>query len=190
MNSRPSIETALASAPKAVQRRYQLWSEAVNALDAAPNGGKRRVARVYAGRLGIAVSTLRSRRAKFRSHGPIALLDKNWLPALWNGKRRACGIPPAAIAHLKKIADNNQLSALDAARHFHRQLRRWQGGDRSAAIPGWSKPPAGNPPLGLSARNLARHLVGRTRRPITWKITTVIRSDGVQLSQTVKRLKT
>jgi hypothetical protein len=132
------------------------------ALDSAPRGATRRTARVYARRLGVSVGVVFSKRSAFRKSGPIVLVDKRASAEFWPARGHALPIP--AAAHLKKLAGENFLSSESAIRAFRLQLKRWRRGDASARIPGYSKPPVGNPPPGWSARNLARHLPAPSRR--------------------------
>lgn len=160
----PEIQSILDTAPPVIQRNFRLWCKAVAALDAAPNLKKRATARVWGRRLGVSVSTVYSKRCNFRKRGHIALVDKSFSPALWAGWPRK-NLPPHTVAYFKQMASQKQMAGEDAIRAFRAQLRRWQAGDESAAIPGYSRAPVREKPPGWSNRNLARFLAPRVRLP-------------------------
>jgi hypothetical protein len=160
----PEIQQILDAAPLPIQRNFRLWCKAVAALDAAPNLKKRATARVWGRRLGVSVSTVYSKRTDFRKRGHIALVDKSFSPALWAGWPRR-NLPPQTVAYFKQLASQKQMTGEDAIRAFRAQLRRWQAGDSTAAIPGYEKAPAREKPPGWSNRNLARFLAPRVRLP-------------------------
>ena len=117
------------------------------------------MARIWARRLLVTPSTLYGKRSLFRKHGPIALLDKTFLArAIY---RRPDNLPAPAVARFQELAADGPRSAKAAIQAFRDQLRRWQAGDSTAAIPGYESPPAGDKPPGWSSRNLARLLIDR-----------------------------
>ncbi|HEY3863464.1 MAG TPA: hypothetical protein VGO59_16425 [Verrucomicrobiae bacterium] len=146
------LAALLAQAPLHIRRSYQKWLAAVTALDAAPCGAKRRIARVWARRLGVQPQSVWSRRSEWRKQGNIILLDKRQSPAGKNGC--PAGLPPLAVQHLRKLAQDDGLTLQAVAKLFSGQLARWQGGDASARIPGYDTAPKGR--LHQSARQL-RH---------------------------------
>ena len=160
----PEILAILDTAPHLIQRNFRLWCKAIAALDAAPNLKKRATARVWGRRLGVSVSTVYSKRCNFRKRGHIALVDRSFSPALWAGWPRK-NLPPQTVAYFKQMAAEQHLDPAAAIRAFKAQLRRWQAGDESAAIPGYQRPPVRENPAGWSNRNLFRFLAPRTRPP-------------------------
>jgi hypothetical protein len=174
-------------APRYIRRDFDLWMETAAAVAQAPRGQKRFVARRYGRRIGVRATTVFSKLAKFHKRGPIALLNKTFSADCWPARRN--GLPAPAIAHLKKLADDGQLTAQAAVRAFTAQLRRWKNGDATAAIPGYTEVPKGKLPRGWTDRNLTRYLALRPKRPITWRTVICYRSDGVVLSTKTTKLK-
>jgi hypothetical protein len=176
------------AALRPIQRNFRLWRECMAAMDAAAIGGKFRTARKFGRRLGVRVSTVYNRRADFRKRGPIALLDMRAFPECWHGQH-CRSLPAPAVAHLRKIAEEGQFTAQAAVRALASQLRRWQRGDASAAVPGYALAPKGKTPPGWSPRNLSRLLAFLPKRPVTFKIVILVRSNGTVLSVKASKLK-
>jgi hypothetical protein len=182
------VQTLLDKAPLPIRKKFRLWSQAVAALDSAPNLKKRATARIWARRLGVSISTIYGRRCHFRKEGAIALLDKTYSADCWQGHRH--GLPDATVHYLTEMARANRLTNKAAIRAFHRQLRAWRQGDVSAKIPGYDAPPAGDPPPGWSSRNLARCLSAWLKPaatapgpgPILFEIVLQVRQKGNALS--------
>lgn len=172
------IQSLLDKAPRPIRRNFQLWSQAVAAVDVAKKKGP--VARVRARRLGVAISTIYGRRTEFRKYGALSLVDKRYPAELWEGTRH--GIPLPAGHYLTDMAQVNRFTTQAAIRAFTEQLRRWRSGDASARIPGYDSPPSGDPPPGWSPHNPARFLSPRSRRPAAGpallKITFTLRRQG------------
>lgn len=182
------LPSMLVTAPRRVKKMYRLWCDAIAALDAAPMGKKARTARVWSRRLGILPTSLWSKRSAFRKNGPAALVDKRFSSEFWSARRP--GLPPLAIQHLKKIAENDELTLREVFEVLTRQLKAWRQGDDSAKIPGYDTPPAGNPPPGWSPRNLA-HALGRRPRKrserILFAITLQFHANGLATWKKVRR---
>ncbi|MGA2557089.1 MAG: hypothetical protein ABSG04_12535 [Verrucomicrobiota bacterium] len=174
----PEIQLLLDKAPRPIRSNFHLWLEAVLAMDAAKHN--RRIARIYARRLGVRPSYLWTKRAQFRKHGHIVLLDRRWTADLWAGRPE--GLPRLAVECLKKLAVEQKLPAAEAIRAFKKRLWRWRRGDSSARIPGYASPPEGKTPAGWSWRNLARFIPSRSRTPAPGpallKFETTIRRQG------------
>lgn len=185
----PEIQALLNQAPRSIRRRFQLWREAIAALDTAPNLSKRATARVWARRLLVTPSTLYGKRDLFRKHGLMALLDKTFLARVIY--RRPDNLPALAVAYFQQLAADGPRSAKAAIQVLRDQLRRWQAGDPTAAIPGYDRPPAGEKPPGWSARNLARLLIARTLpfapRRVTRKLEITECLQGDRLVWTIRQ---
>jgi hypothetical protein len=170
----------LADAPRHIKRAYTRWLEAVAALDAAPRRQKARTARVWARRLGVLPTTLWSKRSEYRKHGALALVDKRFSASCWKNRREA--LPPLAVQYLKNLAQDDSLNMHAVIKLFSDQLARWKKGDSTSKIPGYERPPKGNPAPGWSARNLARYLAPRKRSGrVLFEITLQFRADGTAM---------
>lgn len=164
-----NFERLWALAPAAIRRNFKLWKSAMLNIDATPFGKRRRVKRIWARRLGVSINSIQTKRALYRGQGDIALLDKRFSRECW--PQRTDLVPSAAIAFLKELAAEKQLAPQAAARAFLARLARWQNGDASAKIPGWTTPPQGNPPPGCTIGNLRRYVPARkkTVKPM-WRL--------------------
>jgi len=135
------LAALLASAPRHARRASDRWLAAIAAMDAAPIKHKGRTARLWARRLGVLPTTVWTKRSEFRKQGKIALLDKKFSANCWRARRPA-SLPPKAIQHLRKLAQDDRLTLQAVIKVFSSQLERWQKGDNTAAIPGYTHPPS------------------------------------------------
>lgn len=158
----------LDNAPRHVRRRFYRLRAAVRAIDAASaTRQKCRVTIRRARALGLAPHTLHGLRCDYHRSGEIALLDKRFSAACWQGKHAAV-IPAAAVKHLQAIAAKSPESNQAVIRQFLARVA-------SGRVPGVTLPGPG-----LSVRNLSRYLRGRknpARVPIR-RVLIEARADG------------
>lgn len=152
------LQKAFAAAPTDVKNNFRKWCNAMAALQSAEHIGKE--AEKWAEKIGVSVKTVLNKRSEWMKRGYEALFDCRHNPALWDTSVES-NLPPEAVEHLKKLYDDNKRVDTMAARAFLRQVRKWQNGDLSARIPGFAECPKGNPPKGMSMRNLARYCASK-----------------------------
>lgn len=107
------------------------------------------------GRRGFKANTLMRLYYEFvRTNDWRVLVDRHRAGKAWRlakGSAEDYGIAgrPEFIAEFKRRCEINQRKIAPAIRSLRRDLKAWRQGDRSRAIPGYTRPPADDPATGL-----------------------------------------
>jgi len=170
----PHIAALLETAPQKVRRSFAKRCRAVEALDAAPRGQRIKTARVWARKLGVRWQSLFALRSYYRKRGAIALVNRRQWAKLWDGKRKTPPGLPSEFVNFLRVLSEQGLTRPEVTRLLSARLAAWRNGDTRCTVPGYTAPPAGNPPRGWSPRNLARLMPAIPRAVVTVEL----RSDG------------